>query len=564
MKLRTSFFNTRVLLKNLTRFAPLWVLYAVAQVLGLTTLNLEEAGQVANDLTFLMGPVAIFHAGYALLVAACLFGDLFDSRMCNGLHAMPLRREGWLLTNLASGLVFALIPAVVGGVVAAVALEEYRWFAFYWQVTSLLQFVFFFGVALFSAMCAGKRLGMIAIYGILNFLSLLIFWVMDTVFAPLLPGVVLSADWFELFCPVVSMGGDNYLDFYYDNILGGFFRGFIPQAWNYLYLCAGIGIVFMVLGWLLYRKRHLETAGDFISFRPMKAVFLVAYTIAMGVLFCSVTELFFGIYADVSFLAAGVLIGWFTGWMLLERTVKIFNKKVFFSFAAFALLFAGSLVATKLDPMGISTYLPPADEISKVCLYTQNESYDYALDEDYMGWYITDPEEIAWVQDLHRQMMDIKGATDQLTFRVNVQYKLENGFRVTRQYDIPAESEAAQALRPFLSDVRSVFSSGDLAQVRNTLDRVYIWLSEEEKSVEFYGPAVCQELLAAIEADCLAGTMAQERCYHLHQEDVGCIELSWTAKWDGGKGSGTRYEDVFVYEDSVHTKAFLESLAENP
>ena len=35
MKLRTSFFNIHVLKKNLTRFAPLWVLYCVAEVLGL-------------------------------------------------------------------------------------------------------------------------------------------------------------------------------------------------------------------------------------------------------------------------------------------------------------------------------------------------------------------------------------------------------------------------------------------------------------------------------------------------------------------------------------------------
>jgi len=119
MKLRTSFFNFRVLIKNLTRFAPLWVLYAVGEVLGLMMLDLNsKTYKIACDVMNIMGSVSIFHAVYAFLVAACLFGDLFDSRMCNGLHAMPMRREGWLLTNLVSGLVFALIPAVVGGGVA--------------------------------------------------------------------------------------------------------------------------------------------------------------------------------------------------------------------------------------------------------------------------------------------------------------------------------------------------------------------------------------------------------------------------------------------------------------
>ena len=267
MKSRTSFFNVTVLRKNLIRFAPVWVLYAVAEILGLMTLDLSSARIVANDLRYIMGPVAICHMIYALIVAACLFGDLFDSRLCNGLHAMPLRREGWLLTNLISGFLFALIPAVAGGLVAAIALQEYYWIALLWQATSLLQYVFFFGVAVFSAMCAGKRLSMTAIYCLIHFLSMLIFWIATLVYQPLLPGVVLSEESFSAFCPVVSMASHRYMDFYYDKILGGYFRGFMTQDLHYLYICAGLGLLFLALAWLLYRNRQLESAGDFISFR---------------------------------------------------------------------------------------------------------------------------------------------------------------------------------------------------------------------------------------------------------------------------------------------------------
>ena len=175
MKSRISFFNIHVLKKNMTRFAPVWILYAVAEVLGVLALGGEESGWYAREIMNLMGPVAVFHFAYALIVASCLFGDLFDSRLCNGLHAMPMRREGWLITNLVSGFLFAIIPAVVAGSVTAVLMGQYAYMALIWQATSLLQFFFFFGLAVFSAMCAGKRLGMIAIYGILNFLSVLIY-----------------------------------------------------------------------------------------------------------------------------------------------------------------------------------------------------------------------------------------------------------------------------------------------------------------------------------------------------------------------------------------------------
>ena len=352
MKLRTSFFNSRVLLKNLTRFAPVWVLFTVGEVLALLSLNLfNEVHYIVDDMRYIMGPTAIFHAGYALVVAACLFGDLFDSRMCNGLHAMPMRREGWLITNLLSGLVFALIPALVGGALAAVALKHYWWIALVWQSISLLQFVFFFGVAVFSAMCAGKRLGMVAVFAIINFLSMLIYWLATTVYEPLLPGVILSDYWFTQLCPLVRIMGDTYFEM---NITqnAGSFAGFLPDAWIYLLVCAGVGVVFTVLSFLLYRKRRLETAGDFISFRPMGVFFLLTYTLAMGAFLYVFGELF-GLYKDYGFLVVGILIGFFTGWMLLERTVKIFTKKVLLSFAAFAVVFAASLGVTAWDPLGI-------------------------------------------------------------------------------------------------------------------------------------------------------------------------------------------------------------------
>lgn len=352
MKSRTSFFNIHVLKKNMTRFAPLWILFTVAEVLCVLSLGTGKPAILAEDFMYLMGPVAIFHCAYALIVAACLFGDLFDSRLCNGLHAMPMRREGWLVTNLVSGFLFALIPAVVTGGMAAILLREYAWIALVWQGTSLLQFFFFFGFAVFSAMCAGKRLGMVAIYAIGNFLSVLIFLVTSTVYQPLLYGVLISDDWFTLFSPVVEMVSHTYINGSYDKMLGFVFYGWLPENFLYLWICVGVGIVFYGLSFLLYRKRHLETAGDFLSFKIAKIFFLIAYTFGFGTFLYHFAELF-GLDGNYLFMTVGMLVGYFTGWMLLERTVKIFTKKVLVGFAAFAVLFAGSIGLTMVDPLGV-------------------------------------------------------------------------------------------------------------------------------------------------------------------------------------------------------------------
>lgn len=559
MKSRISFFNISVLRKNLTRFAPVWLLYAVAEVLGVLALGGEESGWYAREIMNVMGPVAIFHCGYALIVAACLFGDLFDSRLCNGLHAMPMRREGWLVTGLISGLLFALIPAVAGGGFAAVLMGQYAWVALIWQITSLLQFFFFFGLAVFSAMCAGKRLGMIAIYGIGNFLSMLIFVVASTIYQPMLYGVVLSDDWFTLFSPLVKMVFHSYMEGTYDKMVGFCFLHWLPEDWIYLWICAGVGVVFYGLSFLLYRKRHLETAGDFISFRPMRVFFLLTYTIAMGALLYSFAELFFGTYRDYGFLVVGILIGYFTGWMLLERTVKIFTKKVLVGFAAFAVLFAGSIGLTIVDPLGVQTYIPAAEKIESVSLYPTGNSYIYTMQRDYSGWYITDPAEIAQVQQLHSQMLNAPHGKPGETVLIDVTYRLKNGIQVYRSYEVLSEDILAEDLSAFLSDVRAMFHTSDWEELVQNVEEIRVYLDDSTGyEYELLDPAQQQALLEAIRKDAEAGTMAQPNKLHRYEDTVAVIDVSWWQKMNHGEG--TRWETVKVFTGCENTVAFLETL----
>ena len=590
MKLRTSFFNFRVLRKNLARFAPVWVLYAIAEVLALMLLDLKSPYYIiAGDLVQCMGPTAIFHAGYAFIVAACLFGDLFDSRMCNGLHAMPMRREGWLLTNLVSGLVFALIPAIVGGGVAALFLEQQWWIALIWQGVSLLQFVFFFGLAVFCAMCTGKRLGMMAMYGILNFLSMLVYWIADRIYEPMITGVMISDYWFAKLCPLVSIMGSEYLHYLYD-VFKGTSCTVVTESFTYLFICAAIGVVLTFFAWGLYRKRSLEKAGDFVAFRPMGMFFLLSYTFVLGIFLHSFGELF-GWYQNYIFLLVGILIGWFTGWMLLERTVKIFTKKVWIGLLVFLVVFAGSLFATAMDPFGLSTYIPEKDEIATANLYLPQDIFYYDSGEDVgeNGWQITDPEEIEKIRQVHQSMLEVAVGTggmedqrsyssDRLKYMLGsmngaeeeylttyVRYHLKNGMEVQRTYAIPKNSAAMAALNPLFSDFRSVFTVSDPQKVKDTLHDVVIYYANGADYVEFSDHAQKQALLAAIEADCKAGTMAQHDYFHTSDEIGASLEITWSeVVKDGNAGeiSEIRGSHLIIYTDAVNTMAFLKTLTQ--
>ena len=121
MQSKTSFFNKTVFKKNLTRFAPVWGLYLLGLLLWMMMLYADEfAGDggaqgywFADHMAEQIQMMAFVNLIYAPVVAALLFGDLYNSRMCNALHAMPLRRESWFLTNVVSGLVFSLLPTAV-------------------------------------------------------------------------------------------------------------------------------------------------------------------------------------------------------------------------------------------------------------------------------------------------------------------------------------------------------------------------------------------------------------------------------------------------------------------
>ena len=111
MKSKTSFFNGSVLRKDITRFAPAWGLYLTAILLLSLTLFTEEDIHLAQTMGVSLGIFSAVNFCYALVCGALLFGDLFNSRLCNALHAMPMRREGWFATHLTAGMLFSMVPS---------------------------------------------------------------------------------------------------------------------------------------------------------------------------------------------------------------------------------------------------------------------------------------------------------------------------------------------------------------------------------------------------------------------------------------------------------------------
>lgn len=532
MKSRTSCFNATVFKKNLTRFAPAWGLYTVGLVMCLVLMaDNGVAHWLYDNLGDSLNLMPLANLVYALVCALLLFGDLYNTRMCNMLHAMPVRREGWFVTNFASGLVFSLIPTAVM-TLGAVALSPFSemvnaWqIPLYWFLGSNLQFLFFFGLAVFSAFCVGNRFAQAMIYGILNYASVIVFWLVDTLYTPLFYGVATEFKPFQLFSPFVNMIEGRFLNCqrildrefmnpagYTEYVYHGEFT--LGSDWWYIWVCAAVGIVLTLIALQMYRKRKLESAGDFMAIRALEPVFMVTYTLVVGCVFQFVVDDMFGLTRMPLFLVFGLGVGWFTGRMLIERNVRVFAKKNWLGFVATAAAFALTLAIAAWDPMGIEAWIPEAEEVESVYVSTGHGSWHN--DERTLR----DTEDIEVILGIHGEALTERIEEREVinsdevgynTVPVTVEYRLKNGSTKTRYYNVWADKGESAVLRSWFSTAESVFGMEN-PDPDAILASEWGWGYYHEGMESVQENADIRSLLEAILADCEAGTMAQYYTY---------------------------------------------------
>ncbi len=514
MKSRTSFFNKAVLRKDITRFAPAWGLYLTGMLLLSMTLFTEEDIHLAQTMGFSLGLFSLANICYGLVCAALLFGDLFNSKLCNALHAMPMRREGWFLTHVTSGLLFSVVPNLLVALLLLPRLGEYWYVAILWVGGMTLTYLFFFGGAVLSALCTGSRFGMVLVYGLINFLSILAMWIVVYLYQPLLYGIEINEAPFILLSPVTYLCTNelNFVhfladptDYYYNS----------PNGWPYVVGIAVIGVVMLICALVLYRKRQLESAGDLITVRFLSPVFLVLYTLAAGMALFLFSRLF-NTDQDYIFLAVGIAAGFITGRMLLKRTARVFKPATFVGLGLTAVVLFGSLGLTRVDVLGIIRWVPEEESVRSVCIHSISDDYSrYA-------YTTTDESEIRELMAIHEDFINERNTDAPIWYNSKyLTYTLDNGKTVTRKYRMDYESPAVQALAPWLSRPEYVLETDDIDHLANNVDYIEVEFYYDK----FYDDTTMEPtklvtgdnaraLLEAIIADCEAGQMIQDHNYY--------------------------------------------------
>lgn len=594
MPSKTSFFNKTTFRKDLTRFFPLWGLYALCLLLGLVMLVDEEQKYwIANNFAKLPTSMAPINLVYALVAAAVLFGDLYNTRMCYGLHALPMSRGSWFASHVLSGILFSLVPTAVMAVVAMPMLAgtpvTNAWqLSLYWFAITNLQYLFFFGLAVLCALCAGNWLGLAALYGLVNFGAFIITALVEAFYTPLLPGVVTPSDLTYFFFPMLNlvlhdlivMNRVSTLDEKGIEHLSGSFT--LGSTWGYLLALAVIGLVLLAAAYLLYRRRKLESAGDFLAVPKLAPVLAVAMALAgaaaVWIVLNSTGILYSQEDAMILLLAfAGLAVSWFAGQMLLNRSTQVFHLRQWAGLGILTLAIAVSLVLTKIDVLGIADWVPQPEDVKSV-------TYSFNA-----GDTVEDEAGIADMIQLHNLCLEEKLTHEQLQEKyrvfheehpdepypydyqqVSLTYHLNNGRTVQRRYYLLADGEGKDILKHYSGTLGAIFGMyREMSDVKTPEDLMgyvgkpeYISVGSLTVEDEYLTAETVRNLFEAIIADAEAGHMSQIYYYHPDKEftnrydetiTINCFSMSvrLSEKY-------SFYTEIFF--DSENLLAWMESV----
>ena len=462
MRSVTSYFNRELLRGALQRTWPLWAAYTLIWLFLLpVTLFIRLSDRhivysrptLSYELLNTGLPTGVMMAAvFGIFFAMAMFAYLTNSRATNGMHAMPIRREGLFLTHYLAGLFCQVVTLLVSFALAALVTAAFGVFDGYAVGMGLLLCVllvlFFYSFGVLCMVCVGQILAGAVFYGILNFLFVGMEVLLRSFAGNFLYGYDGRSSAFSTapLSPPVEIASSLSVSYVYD--------GIDPIGVRVLYLgtfaaYAAAGLVLAALALLLYRKRRSEMTGNTVAIGWLRPVF------KYGVAFCSAFSLgqllsYFVFELTDSTYTAGALIGtiacmifagligYYAAEMLLKKSFRVFKTSWKGALATSAVLILIGL-SFPLDLTGYQSRVPEQSDIvsATVDLYGGNVSGSFNL---------SGQESIALLRDAHCAVITDKARQTEYNRRyvpfdgdtcmLRITYELADGTELFRSYDL--------------------------------------------------------------------------------------------------------------------------------
>ncbi len=461
----TSYFNRELLRGALQRTWPLWAAYTLIWLLLLpVTLFIRLSDRhivysrptLSYELLSTGLPSGVMMAAvFGIFFAMAMFAYLTSPRATNGMHAMPIRREGLFLTHYLAGLFCQVVTLLVSFALAALVTAAFGVFDGYAVGMGLLLCVllvlFFYSFGVLCMVCVGQILAGAVFYGILNFLFVGMEALLRSFAGNFLYGYDGRSSAFSTapLSPPVEIASNLSVSYVYDGIDPIGVRVFHLGTFA---AYAAAGLVLAALALLLYRKRRSEMTGNTVAIGWLRPVFKYGVALCSAFSLGQLLSYFVFELTDSTYTAGALigtiacmifagLIGYYAAEMLLKKSFRVFKTSWKGALATSAVLILIGL-SFPLDLTGYQSRVPEQSDIvsATVNLYGGNVSGSFDL---------SGQESIALLRDAHCAVITDKARQTEYNRRyvpfdgdtcmLRITYELADGTELFRSYDLSTD-----------------------------------------------------------------------------------------------------------------------------
>lgn len=448
MKLKRSFFKSGLIKQDLRQHGWIAIVFFIfllfampLELLQLVSRDFVVFEDYPNYLMINTELQIMMIFSIPIAAGLLLFRYLQNETSVDMIHSLPIKRVTLYINHVISGLLLLFIPIVLISCITYFvtnSLEEFEsiltvsdlisWTGLILLLTSMM---FIFTVSV------GMMTGMSSAQAILTYIFL---------FLPIGLTALVSYNLTFLlfgFSPIFIEDKLAYLSPFFRFIeTWSTSTSFSPLEIT-IYLLLTICLFFFGIG--LYKARQLEQATEVITFSFLRPVFKYAVTFCSMILGGS----YFSISGTLNWnwiifgYISGALIGYTAAEMILKKTWRIFQFRVFTGFIGYSILFTLILISIKTDLLHYEQKLPRMDQISEV-FYGNKYDAQELLGND-MDIFSDSKLYIQDVRQLHEYILDEKNLItsqneDTLYLEdIVIAYRLNNGKRLTREYSLPVQ-----------------------------------------------------------------------------------------------------------------------------
>ena len=622
MKSKTSFFNAKLYLQDLRRAWPVGLAYLIfllvwlpyflfLQVSGYNSFNISSISyEVASNMALHMEAVSVMI--FSVIAVVVVFSFLYHSRSAYMMHSFPVTRLQMFTSGMAAVLTLMWVPQIITALVTLGVIgfsgTGLGWLAGWWLVTQMLTTVFFTALAAFAAIFSGQGVTAVFFYVVLNFIFTgfsAIWALLESLF---FYGIAPSLSTVGVLTPVVYITEHTGIVHEFNSLwnwTGARITGGLVPVF---YALAGIG--FMVITYLVYSRRHVETAGDFISEKWLKPVFKIgaAACFSLGIAAAAtlvewqsgVISSFWQILAAM--LIQTVIIGfivYFAAEMIIWKSFRVFSKRQWLLWGIFSVCAAVFIIAMRFDVLGVQTRVPDPDKIDRVVFTAFGDSLDTAENKNDVvdiHYLIADDLETIRDEAYDREADYSWDYPDDDYTTVSFTYFLNDGSVMTRSYSIFADDGPGEAVMTAANELLcrpenfdAVLMNGvpedavlydvsmnlfvrdgeypDEYDQEDYVDGEIYAYDNEEIYISFEeGTGWNERLLAALRQDFEEGHIdfrktpdkyqnVLDLCWHSNSTDRGSYIEGWG--YTGGWGAEEYYCSIRLSPECVHTLAVL-------